>query len=290
MTEEDELAEIKEKEARVKELEDDLQAAKEAYNAAIRKMHVGGKSLREIGQLLNLSHQRVHQIVESEARGWRAFLRPAKPEPACSICGLNGDRVEKLVQGPGIFACDYCITSCSMVLASNYAGHSILSGGNEFKKLDPKSKRRCSFCGKLPGHKRQVIAGNKHQVCDKCIELSLQYMELKPAKAAKVLTEKALEPQLKRMTVILTLQIERNSKWVRGKKRSIEDIEFFVLPKYLPRYLGDSEYELQVEYIDDSDLDEKMTDLLMKCHERADNRNCYSESSIKQKGEDRWWD
>lgn len=292
MPNQDELTLIQEKEARMKELERDLEQAKEEYHRAIRQMHVAGKSMREIAKLLNLSHQRVHQIIESENKGWRAWLKPIKPDIVCSFCGLAAVRVNKLVQGPNIFACDFCITSCSIVLETDCPGHSILSGGNEFKKIDASSKLRCSFCGKLPSYKRHVIAGNNHQVCNKCVELSLQYMQLGKPDRQKVAEQEPLtsEPSKKTTVVILHLRIERNSKWVRGIKRSIEDIEFFVLPSYLPKRLSDREYELQVSYKDDKDLDDRMNELLEECHRMADSRNCFSESDIHEKGGERYWD
>jgi hypothetical protein len=48
---------------------------------AVRRLHLSGASLRELGAALHLSHQRVHQIVES-ARG--APMGKAGPDPAAS--------------------------------------------------------------------------------------------------------------------------------------------------------------------------------------------------------------
>ena len=52
------------------------------------------------------------------------------------------------------------------------------------------------------------------------------------------------------MRVQLSLDIENNTKYVRGKKKVIEEIENWVLPDYDPAYkkLGDQEYILKVEY------------------------------------------
>ena len=41
--------------------------ARADYQHAIRKLHAGGGSMREIADALDLSHQRVHQIVDDEA-------------------------------------------------------------------------------------------------------------------------------------------------------------------------------------------------------------------------------
>ena len=41
------------------------------YHHAVRRLHASGASMREIAEALGISHQRVHQIVDEEARpGW----------------------------------------------------------------------------------------------------------------------------------------------------------------------------------------------------------------------------
>lgn len=284
---------VQEKEKKIKELEDELQQAKEAYFLAIRQMHVGGKSLREIAQLLNLSHQRVHQIIESENKGWRFWLkRPLNPDLACSFCEVIASRVNKLVQGPNIFACDGCIITCRDVIRVDSPRCSIWYSGREFKKLDSASKLRCSFCGKLPNHKNTMVAAKKHQVCNKCVQLSLKYMQIDDDKSAKLPDLDAVEPNetKKAAVVILHIRIQRNSKFVRGIKKTIEEIESILLPRFRPRYLPDGRYELQVLYLDDADLDKQMNELISECHDFAEAHNCFSESDIRVKGEERYWD
>jgi len=290
MPEPDDLAKIHAHEGKIAKLEQELEKAKADYHSAISKLYFNGKSMRKIAKLLGLSHQRVHQIIDLKNQTVRACAKPTQPDLRCSFCDLRADQVQNLVQGPNILACDICITSCQMALSMNCAGSSVMSRGNDFKKIPVTSELRCSFCGKLPSSKREVIAGTKYHVCDVCIDLAMKHMQELPMEAAKVANPKPLLPALNKMTVILTLRIQRNSKWVRGMKRTIEDIEYFVLPYYHPKDLGDSDYELEIEYKNDTDLDKQMNDLLMECHHMSDTRNCFSESSIKQKGEDRWWD
>ncbi len=59
-----------------------------------------------------------------------------------------------------------------------------------------------------------------------------------------------LENKKKFMRVQLSLDIENNTKYVRGKKKVIEEIENCFLPDYGPTYkkLGNQEYILKVEY------------------------------------------
>lgn len=58
------LGEAKEVRQRLVELESQTAHARVDYHHAIKKLHAAGGSLREIAEALELSHQRVHQIVE----------------------------------------------------------------------------------------------------------------------------------------------------------------------------------------------------------------------------------
>ena len=97
------------------------------------------------------------------------------------------------------------------------------------------------------------------------------------------------ENNKKFIRVQLSLDIENNTKYVRGKKKVIEEIENSVLPDYDPAYtkLGDQEYVLKMEYKNKKDLDDLMNNLLLKIHRAADDRHCFSDStSIKSLDED----
>jgi hypothetical protein len=75
------LAEAREVRQRLVDLESQTAHARVDYHHAIKKLHAAGGSLREIAEALELSHQRVHQIVDGPAgppggppwagRGWR---------------------------------------------------------------------------------------------------------------------------------------------------------------------------------------------------------------------------
>src|SRR5438132_5082979 len=68
------LAEAKDVRARLVELETQTAHTRVDYHHAIKKLHAAGGSLREIAEALELSHQRVHQIVEGP-------IAPAGPPP-----------------------------------------------------------------------------------------------------------------------------------------------------------------------------------------------------------------
>ena len=74
------LNEARELRSRLLELQHDADRAKLDYHHAIRRLHASGGSMREIAEELDLSHQRVHQIVEGDepihARiGWQSGRR-----------------------------------------------------------------------------------------------------------------------------------------------------------------------------------------------------------------------
>lgn len=51
------------------ELQHDAERAQADFQHAVRRLHAGGGSMREIGESLGLSHQRVHQIVDAATPG-----------------------------------------------------------------------------------------------------------------------------------------------------------------------------------------------------------------------------
>jgi Clp amino terminal domain, pathogenicity island component len=64
------LTEARELRSRLLELQHDADRAKLDYHHAIRRLHAAGGSMREIAEALDLSHQRVHQIVEGDEPVW----------------------------------------------------------------------------------------------------------------------------------------------------------------------------------------------------------------------------
>ena len=71
------LATAKRAAERLIEAEHDAEVARAEFHRAVRRLHLGGASLREMAAALGLSHQRVHQIVESAGGGrrWRRGRR-----------------------------------------------------------------------------------------------------------------------------------------------------------------------------------------------------------------------
>ena len=90
-------------------------------------------------------------------------------------------------------------------------------------------------------------------------------------------------------TIILTLRIENNNKFARGKKRARENIECCCLEEYNAKRMPRGEYELKVPHCSDEDLDKAMDELLGDIVSEADDRNCFSESDARMEGTDHHW-
>jgi Clp amino terminal domain, pathogenicity island component len=60
------LREARELHSRVLEHQHEADRAKLDYHHAIRRLHAAGGSMREIAEALDISHQRVHQIIEGD--------------------------------------------------------------------------------------------------------------------------------------------------------------------------------------------------------------------------------
>ena len=90
-------------------------------------------------------------------------------------------------------------------------------------------------------------------------------------------------------TILLMLRIENNSKFVRGKKRTIEHIESFYLKQFDAKRRPSGEYELTVPYDSDENLNDTVNELLNDIASDTDDRHCFSESDARMEGTDRHW-
>ena len=161
------LAEARRAEERLIDAERDAEVFRAEFHRAVRRLHLHGASLRELAGALGLSHQRVHQIVES-AGGSRRWLRqrePGKREPgqrerrrqgaqlACTFCGQDQTQVQKLIAGPNVYICDACVSRARNVISSGPVPGGpfvpvVFTPGRSQPDCAPKVKLACSFCGK----------------------------------------------------------------------------------------------------------------------------------------------
>jgi len=166
------LSQARTAEARVIDAEHDAEVARAEFHRAVRRLQLAGGSLREIAEALGLSHQRVHQIVESAggSRSWRKG-RPGSGELlSCSFCGKHQKQIKKLIAGPSVYICDECIHRVHAVLATTGKTTStpIATIG---QVSDGDRAERCSFCGKRRHQVAAMASTGSKQICNECVGL-----------------------------------------------------------------------------------------------------------------------
>jgi hypothetical protein len=132
--------------------EQDAEIARAEFHRAVRRLHLRGASLRELADELQLSHQRIHQIVEAAGGGrrWRRRARTTA-DLNCSFCGRPQRKTRKLVAGPGVYICERCVAIAESVIATERTETTDLGAIEPVPVSD--KRRRCSFCGK---HRHQA--------------------------------------------------------------------------------------------------------------------------------------
>jgi putative DNA-invertase from lambdoid prophage Rac len=98
-----------------------------------------------------------------------------------------------------------------------------------------------------------------------------------------------IEVSRKAIQIILWLRVENNSKFVRGKTRVREEIEYYLARRYEMKKLTGWEYELTFFYTDDDNLEKQIYDLYQEMADRADWRNCFVEADFREKNGERSW-
>jgi len=164
------LDQAKTAEARVIDAEHEAEVARAEFHRAVRHLQLAGGSLREIAHALGLSHQRVHQIVESAggSRRWRT-RRPTGEKPVCSFCGRDQKHTKVLIGGPGAFICDRCVPRADAALASEPTT-SFTSGRIQAVSEDARAVR-CSFCAKCRYQVPAMVATMGIRICAECLDL-----------------------------------------------------------------------------------------------------------------------
>ena len=170
--------------------------------------------------------------------------------------------------------------------------------GGRPKGLSPQAEATALAADTLYRERKLSVAAiaQKLHVCKSTLYSYLRHRGVeigpykKPAPAQPVASTGAAEADPPKLaTIRLTLRIENNSKFVRGKKRSREDIERYCLAEYDGKRLPSGDYELKVPYGSDDDLDQRMHELLGDISSQADDRHCFSESEACMEGTDRNW-
>ena len=169
------LDQAKTAEARVIDAEHEAEVARAEFHRAVRHLQLAGGSLREIAEALGLSHQRVHQIVESAggSRRWRA-RRPAGEKPVCSFCGRDQKHTKALIVGQGGTAiCDRCIPRADAAVAAKpVPGERVTFRFEDIHPVLAEARaERCGFCGKRRHQVDAMAAMARGRICDECLDL-----------------------------------------------------------------------------------------------------------------------
>lgn len=100
-----------------------------------------------------------------------------------------------------------------------------------------------------------------------------------------------MENEKKIMPISISIMVENNNKFVRGKKRVIEGIEHYFSYTYSDiKKIESGEYELNIPYENEKDLDEEIDEIIRKIDDEADARHCFTEISIQAlDGSEKYW-
>jgi len=155
------------------EREQDFQRARSEYHAIVRRTHLAGASLREIAEALDLSHQRVQQMVEGAGGSWWQRVwrsRSARTGLVCTFCKRPQDQVARLIAGPKVYICDDCISAAEKIMNGAHSAPKFLALAREGAKV------RCSFCRKGSGAERPILAGLAANICRPCLDVCRQIL------------------------------------------------------------------------------------------------------------------
>lgn len=142
---------------RITERQHDLDRARADFQRSLRALYLGGGSLREIADVLGLSHQRVHQLLDLPVQPDRS----RRSQLACTFCAREQKAVRKLIMGPGVGICDDCVT-----LAAGVVEHGAPATDSRASLVHGKTDT-CSFCGK----DADTAGGAEVAVCAECLVL-----------------------------------------------------------------------------------------------------------------------
>jgi hypothetical protein len=150
--------------ARLAEAERQTLLTRGDYHAAVRRLHLGGGSLREIAEALGVSHQRVQQIVDATGGSWwqRVWKTRNTRDAACicTYCDRPASEVAKLIAGPNVYICDRCVAAAEATAAG---------------KAKPAigQAKRCAFCSRTKRDGRggrRIVTESSYGICTDCLE------------------------------------------------------------------------------------------------------------------------
>lgn len=149
----------------LQEAERAIEPLRHDYYASIRSLSTGGASLREIAAALGLSHQRVHQLVQGEARPKAkralppALSRVADSAPTCALC----DEAD-VATGARLPICSDCRKTGRILMAGQ-----ALADDHGLRLARRHQRPHCLGCGRQPDAGEVFLAGARGAVCAECL-------------------------------------------------------------------------------------------------------------------------
>jgi hypothetical protein len=161
--------------ARLADAERQVTSARTEYHAIVRRIHLAGGSLRDIAHSLDLSHQRVQQLVDSAGgswwhRVWRS--RNLRRNLICTFCERPETHVAKLIAGPGVFICDACVA----LAERSTRGAPLHASRGSWALAREGAKARCSFCRKRRTSDRPLLTSSAASICGECLHACRQIL------------------------------------------------------------------------------------------------------------------
>ena len=158
MTDEDFYEEARRVRDGLEDAKAEVERARSRYHEAIRRAHAAGGSLREIAEALQVSHQRVHQIVNVPNK---------ERELRCSFCGRSSE-TRRCIAGPGVAICERCLGLANEVAVD---GEERADDLTRLTVLPADARAKCSFCRKKVRQVYRMVAGPRARICTECLDL-----------------------------------------------------------------------------------------------------------------------
>ncbi len=138
---------------RLEEAQIEAERARSWYHESVRRLNRAGGSLREIAQALQISHQRVHQIID---------------DATCSFCAARRAEVEELIAGPGVFICDRCLILALGVVANEQDAS---NDRTTIRAVAADRSEKCSFCRKKRWRVGWMAEHGETRICRRCLSV-----------------------------------------------------------------------------------------------------------------------
>ena len=176
------LAEARQAQERLKDLEQEAEGARAEFHHAVRRLVAEGSRRRDVAAALGLNGQELHQIVQQASGSEREGRnRLADASLTCSFCGTSQYEVRKLIAGPGVYICDACVELIQGVISSGSVTHTRL--GPVHAVTDQDGRVRCRFCDKRRDQVTAMAAMSAEAggeasgpaaICDECLSLCIE--------------------------------------------------------------------------------------------------------------------